>query len=101
MVYIAPTPTTTPKTRTGLTLQEVKSDRPQTLDSTFEAALEHARRLTEMFGVSNVETAIAWETVEELQSARARNAYTATPRVAFMRYCEENPDAFEARIYDC
>lgn len=72
------------------------------LDNTFEAALEHARRLTEMFGTSNPEVAIAWETVEELQSARIRSIQlqTATPKAAFLRYCEENPDALEARLYD-
>ena len=71
------------------------------LDATFEAALEHARRLTTMFGTGSAETAIAWETVEELRSAKARNARLSnTPRAAFLRYCEQNPDALEARIYD-
>ncbi|MEO0406565.1 MAG: CP12 domain-containing protein [Cyanobacteria bacterium P01_A01_bin.135] len=95
MVYIATAPTA--PSANPLTSQ-AGSHKPN-LEATFEAALEHARRLTTMFGIDNPETAIAWETVEELRSAKIRN--TATPRVAFIRYCEENPDAFEARIYDC
>ncbi|MGB3614269.1 MAG: CP12 domain-containing protein [Elainellaceae cyanobacterium] len=72
------------------------------LDTAWEAALEHARRLTEMFGTNAPAVAIAWETVEELQSARFRNVYphTVTAKAAFIRYCEENPSAPEARIYD-
>jgi hypothetical protein len=55
-----------------------------------------------MFGTNNSDTAIAWEIVEEIQSARVRSAYphTITPRASFIHYCEENPDAPEARIYD-
>ena len=100
MVYIATAPTTPPSVGTAST--EAISSRKPNLDATFEAALEHARRLTTMFGTDNAETAIAWETVEELQGVRARKAYldSNTPRGAFLRYCEQNPDALEARIYD-
>ncbi|MEB3211913.1 MAG: CP12 domain-containing protein [Leptolyngbyaceae bacterium] len=61
--------------------------------------IEHARRLTAMRGTSDVDVAIAWETVEELQTAKAcRNLSTET---AFDRYCNANPSAPESRIYDC
>lgn len=74
-----------------------------TLDTALQAALEHARRLTSMFGTDCVEVAIAWDTVEELQSLKARRAAQqyGTPKAAFARYCAENPEAPEARIYDC
>jgi len=64
-----------------------------------KAALEHARRLTEMHGPCSLEAALAWETVEEMQTARSRQP-RITPRVAFARYCMENPHAIESRIYD-
>lgn len=87
------------------------SQEPQTIDSpvvpierkvpqdnTLEIALEHARRLSAIYGTSNIQVAIAWETVEELLSAKARQRETAeTP---FECYCQLNPDAPECRVYD-
>ncbi|ESA35972.1 cp12 domai nprotein [Leptolyngbya sp. Heron Island J] len=72
-------------------------------ESTFEvqlkAALEHARRLTDMHGPKSIDAAIAWEAVEELQMAKARQP-RVTPNMAFARYCAEHPHALESRIYD-
>ena len=68
------------------------------LETALEAALEHARRLTEMYGIEKIETVLAWETVEELQVAYARQK--ATAKSAFELYCDANPDAPECRIYD-
>jgi hypothetical protein len=68
------------------------------LDNALQAALEHARRLTEMYGVDNVEVAIAWETVEELETARARRKQQAP--TTFESYCAAYPDAPECRIYE-
>ncbi|MEM6839834.1 MAG: Calvin cycle protein CP12 [Cyanobacteria bacterium P01_C01_bin.120] len=69
------------------------------LETRLKAALEHARRLTEMDGISPIDLAIAWETVEELQTAKGRKS--ATSPSAFTQYCAANPDAPECRIYDC
>ncbi|MEM8544025.1 MAG: Calvin cycle protein CP12 [Cyanobacteria bacterium P01_H01_bin.119] len=65
-------------------------------DNRLQAALEHARRLTQIQGIGTIETVLAWETVEEL---RACMRHQPTPKSAFERYCEENPDALECRIY--
>ncbi|MEM1242565.1 MAG: CP12 domain-containing protein [Cyanobacteria bacterium P01_H01_bin.26] len=46
-----------------------------------------------------MDAAIAWETVEELQTAQARQR-RVTPAAAFVRYCAENPHARESRLYD-
>ena len=90
MVHTANHPnTTTPETFVA---------RKPSLETTLQAALEHARRLTEMYGTDNIEVAIAWETVEELQVARARNK--AAELTALDRYCAANPDAPECRIYE-
>jgi hypothetical protein len=51
-----------------------------------------------MYGTANIEVAIAWETVEELQVAKARQRQAAP--TTFARYCAENPDAPECRIYE-
>lgn len=78
-------------------LQKPSSE--STFETRLKAALEHARRLTEMHGPRSIDAAIAWETVEELQTAKAQQQQT-TPKAAFARYCAENPHAREARIYD-
>ncbi|MGD1896274.1 MAG: CP12 domain-containing protein [Phormidesmis sp.] len=69
-------------------------------ENRLRAALEHARRLTEMKGAQSIEAAIAWETVEELQ----RNTlprHTSSCQSMFADYCAENPHELECRTYDC
>ena len=95
---MAPT-TTSPKTA-PTTSTPLKTPSPESaLETQLAAALEPARRLTEMQGSNSVETALAWETVEELQTAKAGHK-KVTPTIAFVRYCAENPGASEARVYD-
>ena len=95
MAYNTISPTTAPKTSI--------SPQPPSPEAAFEiqlqAALEHARRLTEMHGSKSIEVALAWETVEELQTAKAGHQ-KVNPTIAFVRYCAENPGASEARMYD-
>lgn len=69
-----------------------------TLDNDLQAAREHARRLTEMYGVGNRAVAVAWDTVEELLTAKARRRAKALS--PFEQYCADNPGAPEARMYD-
>jgi hypothetical protein len=89
MTYTTTRPIVTP---------DAKSTPKPSLDNMLQAALEHARRLTEMYGTDKIEVAIAWEAVEELQVAKARQK--AATQSAFARYCAENPDAPECRIYE-
>lgn len=83
----------TPGVTSDVTVQPTPS-----LDKQLQAALEHARRLTEMYGTHPIEVALAWETVEELQTAIAKRR--ATTKSAFERYCDAHPDAPECRIYE-
>ena len=71
-----------------------------TAENRLKAALEHARRLTEMNGDQCVDVAIAWETVEELRTAYAYKP-VPTCQSAFDRYCADTPHALECRVYDC
>ena len=68
------------------------------LETTFSAALEHARRLTAMYGTNNTAVTFAWEAVGELNIALAQKQVPA--RTAFACYCDAHPDAPEARIYE-
>jgi len=68
------------------------------LQNRLRAALEHARRVTTMYGENHVEIALAWEMVEELEKAQQ---HQTQPRLSnFELYCLMNPDAPECRIYD-
>ena len=93
MTYTAVAPAQAASTST-----HQKPSSESAFETRLKAALEHARRLTDMHGPRSIDAAIAWETVEELQTAKARQQMKKpTP---FARYCLENPHALEARIYD-
>jgi hypothetical protein len=70
-----------------------------TLEERIEEAREHARLVTETRGVVSPEAAAAWDVVEELL-AEAAHQRANKPKTNFDLYCEERPDALEARIYD-
>ena len=96
MVYIATAPTT-PTQTPATPIAEVNVQARPSLHTRFEAALEHARRLTAMYGADTIDVAIAWETVDELR--KADHAQRPPHQSAFARYCAANPSALEARIY--
>ncbi len=87
------------QTTAPITASSAHTPIKSTLETTFQAALEHARRLTAMHGSSNIDVAIAWGTVEELLTAKTIKHVPV--ETAFARYCAANPDAPESRIYDC
>ncbi|MEO1209542.1 MAG: Calvin cycle protein CP12 [Cyanobacteria bacterium J06638_20] len=91
--------TTATKTYTATTTQtEARVVSQPSLEARLQVALEHARRLTAMYGTGNIEVAIAWETVEELQKATVQQK--ASQLSPFAQYCAANPDAPECRIYE-
>ncbi|MCU0523890.1 MAG: Calvin cycle protein CP12 [Elainella sp. Prado103] len=67
-----------------------------------QAAIERARAICAEKGVTSSECAVAWDEVEELQAeaSHQRAEKLFDTKTAFEVYCEENPDALEARIYD-
>jgi len=85
-----PNPATTP-------IATQTTTRYPSLQTEFRATREHARRLTALYGAGSPEVAAAWDAVEDILRAKAHQAQAMTP---FERYCCENPDAPEARIYD-
>lgn len=90
-------------TTTLPTTQQQSPSLGATCENRLQAALEHARRLTQMYGYRDANVAVAWETVEELRTAhRERLLSTALScQAAFERYCTEDPHALECRSYDC
>lgn len=99
---IASTAGTTANTTSDTTANPIdQTPRPirrRLLDSELRASREHARRLTALYGPCTPATAAAWDAVEEILAMKAdRRVESVT---AFQRYCQENPEAPEARIYD-
>lgn len=76
----------------------VRGQSKQSLQTSFQAALEHARRLTLMYGIEATEVVVAWDAVEELITATRRQQESSDS--GFESYCALYPDAPECRIYD-
>jgi len=78
----------------------VEKPKVNVLEEMIQEALVNARRVCAEKGASTHECAAAWDVVEELQ-AEAAHQRNEKPRVNyFEEYCQENPNAFEARMYD-
>lgn len=70
------------------------------LEERIQQAIQEARAICAEKGVNSKECANAWDTVEELQAELAHQKAEPLKKTAFEVYCEENPDAMEARMYD-
>lgn len=70
------------------------------LDERIQQATEEARAICQAKGATSKECASAWDIVEELQAEAAHQRAQKIDKSAFEIYCEENPEAVEARIYD-
>jgi uncharacterized protein YgiB involved in biofilm formation len=64
-----------------------------------EKERDQARQVCGDKGTDSAECAVAWDTVEELQ-AEASHQKTTKPKNSLERYCDENPDADECRLYE-
>ncbi len=61
--------------------------------------LKGAREACDTSGKNSAECAAAWDAVEELQ-AEASHQRQSKPKNSLEKYCDENPDADECRVYD-
>ena len=63
--------------------------------------LAQARNACDTSGADSKECAAAWDAVEELQAAASHQRENSeAPKTSLEKYCEDNPDAAECRIYD-
>ena len=70
------------------------------LDEQIQKARENARAICAEKGPTSPDCAAAWDIVEELQAEAAHQKAKKLEKTYFEEYCEENPDALEARMYD-
>ena len=62
--------------------------------------LKAARDTCETSGGSSAECAAAWDAVEELQAEAAHQRQDEPKKSSFDKYCDENPEADECRVYE-
>ena len=70
------------------------------LEERIEEAIKEARATCAEKGSTSKECAAAWDIVEELQAEAAHQKAERLEKTAFEMYCEENPEAAEARVYE-
>lgn len=70
------------------------------LEERIQQAIEEARAICSEKGATSKECRVAWDIVEELQAESAHQKSERLEKTAFDLYCDENPDAAEARVYD-
>ncbi|MGB3404121.1 MAG: CP12 domain-containing protein [Microcoleaceae cyanobacterium] len=78
----------------------VEQPKSLVLADRIQQAIEEARSVCSQKGATSRDCAAAWDAVEELQAEAAHQQAKPIVKTAFEEYCEENPDALEARMYD-
>jgi len=70
------------------------------IEDEIEIARDEARAICAEKGADSPECAAAWDVVEELQAEASHQRTRKQEATAFQEYCEANPDALEARMYE-
>jgi CBS domain-containing protein len=70
------------------------------LEQEIEKAIVQARAICTEKGPTSKDCAVAWDIVEELQAEASHQRAIRLEKTAFELYCEQNPEAAEARIYE-
>jgi len=78
----------------------IEQPRERTLEQEIETARNNARAICAEKGPTSPDCAAAWDIVEELQAEAAHQRNRVLDKTYFEEYCEDNPDALEARMYD-
>jgi CBS domain-containing protein len=78
----------------------VEKPKAKQFESELEKAVKEARAICAEKGPTSKECAAAWDAVEELQAEASHQRAMKPSKTAFEEYCEENPEADEARVYD-
>jgi CBS domain-containing protein len=70
------------------------------LEQEIQKAVASARAICAEKGPNSRECAVAWDIVEELEAEASHQRAKKLDKTSFDLYCEEFPDAQEARMYD-
>lgn len=61
---------------------------------------ETAREVCGVEGATSGECAAAWDAVEELSAEASHQKQNTTEKTSLEKYCDDNPDALECRVYE-
>jgi CBS domain-containing protein len=78
----------------------IEQPRSLNLEQQLQDEIKKARAVCTEKGVRSEECAAAWDAVDEMQSEVAHQTAEKIDRTAFEEYCEENPEALKARMYE-
>lgn len=78
----------------------VEKPKAVVLEDELQQARDNARSICAEKGPTSAECAAAWDIVEELQAEAAHRRAQKLDKTYFEEYCEDHPDALEARVYD-
>jgi CBS domain-containing protein len=78
----------------------IEQPRVTQLEKEIDKARDKARLVCAQKGATSPECAAAWDIVEELQAEYAHQRAKKPQQNYFDEYCQENPDALEARMYE-
>jgi len=62
--------------------------------------LKQAREVCGTDGADTEKCAAAWDAVEELQAEASHQKQGESKKTSLEKYCEDNPDAAECRLYE-
>ena len=64
-----------------------------------QVEIQEAREACEVNGATSKECAVAWDNVEEMR-AEASDQKQDKTKNSLEKFCDDNPDALECRIYE-
>ena len=70
------------------------------IQDTIEQEREQARATCDTSGSESAECAAAWDAVEELQAEASHQKSNQKTKNSLEKYCDDNPDAAECRVYE-
>lgn len=70
------------------------------LEQELQDEIQKARLICAEKGINSPECAAAWDVVEEIQAEIAHQRAKKPLKTAFEEYCDEYPEAAEAKVYD-
>jgi hypothetical protein len=62
--------------------------------------LEQAHNACNIYGSGSKECAAAWDAVEELRAEASHQREKQPQKTSLEKYCEDNPEADECRLYE-
>lgn len=70
------------------------------IQNKIEQERAQAREVCDIQGANSGDCAAAWDVVEELQAEASHQQQKVKPKNSLEKYCDDNPEADECRLYD-